>query len=117
MKLGQLAGQLADQLAASGVPVVTDIRNARVPGAVLQLDTIDSDRLIRDTRDINWRLVILGSPAGTTEALDTLGDQLERINAVVPLADIEATAFTVPNLSPDPLPALTATIATEITED
>ncbi len=113
MNLGQHAADLAGQLAASGVPVALDPRDARIPGAVLQVDRIDNPRLDRVLVDVTWRLVILGSTAGTVPALDTLGDLVSKLAAVVPLEDLEATAFTLPNLSPDPVPAFTATITTE----
>lgn len=114
MKLGQHAADLAAQLSDSGVNVTPDVRNARVPGAVLQVDRIDNDRLSRGLVDVTWRLVILGSASGTPEALDTLGEAITALNAVMPLTDLEATAFNLPNVGGgDPLPAFTATITTE----
>lgn len=113
MNLGAHAADLAGTLAESGVPVATDPRNARVPGAVLQVDKITNDRLSGQLRDVTWRLVILGSGSGTPEALDSLGRAVTALNDAWPLEDITATAFTIPNLAADPLPAFTATITTE----
>ncbi len=99
-------------LATDRTPVVTDPRNVRVPGGILMVRNITPDRLAAAPYTVDFELVLVSS--GTTPvALDELGTAAEDVLSRWPSLTFEAITISDPNVSSDPLPALTATITTE----
>ena len=112
MRLGTWAHELAETLSSEATPVVVDPRDVRVPGGVLMVRRVDPDRLAASPLTVDFELVLISAGA-TPEALDELGrmagDVATRWHSLV----WEAITITDPNVSPDPLPALTTTIQTD----
>lgn len=113
MTLADDARDAAAELSAAGaVHVATDPREVRVPGALLALRSVNYNTL-DDTPEATWDLVLIGSAGSQHLALDSLGDQAAALSSHVEGGRFEARTIRDPNISPDPLPALVATIITE----
>lgn len=114
MNLDTEAAAVAEQLqeAADGLHVATDPRNVRVPGALLALRAVDYNTL-DDTPRATWDLVLIGSTGSTGLALSSLGDMAAALSALVEGGTFTARTIRDPNVSPDPVPALVATVISE----
>lgn len=112
MNLGTWAQELATLLSSEDTPVVVDPRDVRVPGGVLMVRTVAPDRLAASPFTVEFDLVLISAGA-TPVALDELGRMAGDVLTRWPAMAFEAITITDPNLSGDPLPALTATIQTE----
>lgn len=112
MNLGTWTQDLATLLASADTPVTVDPRDVRVPGGLLMVRTIAPDRLAASPFTVEFDLVIISAGA-TPVALDELGRMASDVLTRWPTLSFEAVTITDPNLSGDPLPALTATIQTE----
>lgn len=112
MRLGDWTQELAATLGSTTTPVVTDPRDVRVPGGILMVKNIAPDRLAGTPYSVDFELVLVSSGA-TPVALDELGAAAEDVLSRWPSLAFEAININDPNLSGDPLPALTTTITTE----
>lgn len=112
MNLGTWAQELATELSSPTTPIVVDPRDVRVPGGVLMVRTIRPDRLAASPLTVEFDLVLVSAGA-TPVALDELGRMAGDIDTRWDSLRWEAITINDPNLSGDPLPALTATIQTD----
>lgn len=112
MNLGVWTQELVTLLASEDTPVAADPRDVRVPGGIVMVRSITPDRLSSVPVTVEYELVLVSAGA-TPEALDELGRMAGDISSRWPGLTFEALSINDPNLSGDPLPALTATISTE----
>ena len=112
VNIGTWTQELAEQLGSATTPVVLDPRDVRVPGGVLMLRSVDPDRVAATPYSVDFELVLISSGA-TRVALDELGRAASDVLSRWPSLSFEAITINDPNISGDPLPALTATISTE----
>lgn len=103
---------VAELTEGNDLHVATDPRNVRVPGALLALREIAYPGL-DDTPTITWDLVLIGTTGSRGLALASLGDMAAQLSPFVHRGVFTARTIRDPNVSPDPVPALVATVITE----
>lgn len=94
-----------------GINAVTDPRNLELPGAVVMPETIVANRLAAGVLDIDWEVYLVAPD--TENPFNILGEMLETISQHYLLANVQVQSLTLPNHSPDPLPALNFTLRLE----
>jgi len=101
-----------------GVECVADERDLNLPGALIAPELFAFDRLDGESLKAIWRIWLIERDSDPISSLNRLGEMLSALqeNTGVVASDIEPQALTLPNHSPDGLPALTFTIQTEISE-
>lgn len=105
------AQDAADMLAAAGVHTVTDPRDIEPPCAWVSPSRIAYPTLAGRPRTVEWEVYLIAPDSGVP--LFHLGDLIDRAATVFPGIEARTLGLTIPNLSPDPLPAITFTIETE----
>lgn len=113
MRIDQWSTELVALLQQCGIPAVTDPRNVIVPGAFVAVRRITGDRLSRGPYTVEWSVTLIAGGGGTPAALKTLGDLAALLEESFPGLVLEAAAISLPNVSPDPMPALSTTITIE----
>ena len=96
-----------------GVRAVTDPRDLDLPGAYLAPNEIATPTLDGTSLTVSWDVYLIAPDNGAHIA--ALGDLLDRIHPLTIGKKIRPQGLTLPNISPDPLPALHFQIETETT--
>lgn len=107
------AAELVEHLNGLGISTTSDPRNLTIPGALVAPQDVKASTLAPGHIEIAWDVWLVAPDNGSPiEALDPLISPL----IVEGLAtEFDVLALTLPNQSPDPLPAIQTTITT-ITE-
>lgn len=98
--------------ADAGLTAVSDPRNLALPGAWITPSTITPATLAGSWR-IEWEVYLVAPDNG--DPIHHLGALLDAARQVAPELTARTLTLTLPNHSPDPLPALTFTIETSHT--
>lgn len=117
MKLGAACQAVAQMITDAGVPAVTDERDLNLPGALVGPANVSFEVLDATSYVAAWDVWLVTIDNGAGPALDELGDMLAKVRAVVQVDEARAQAVVLANHGADPLPALTFTLTTQITED
>lgn len=115
--LSQLLEQFETDLAGVGVKATSDPRRLAVPGALLYPTLIDFDRLDADVATVPVEVLLIAKGLGTPQALDQLEDLLTKVKQLWTVPTVETVTATLPNHSPDPLPAFRFTLTTQVTSN
>lgn len=102
----------AELTAGTSLHVATDPRNIRIPGGLLAVREVRYNVLGADV-EVLWDLVLIGSTGSQHLALGSLGDLAAAVADKVEGGTFEARTVRDPNVSPDPVPALVATVITQ----
>ena len=97
---------------AEGLHVVTDPRDLALPGAWITPSTI-SPATLSGTWRVEWEVYLVAPDNG--DPIHHLSGLLEAARKVFPELTARTLTLTLPNHSPDPLPALIFTIETSHT--
>ena len=111
-RLQEALQALAERLTEAGLPATAGVEGLTVPGAILAPERLEYNRLGRFL-EATIEVVAL-APANSYE-LDYLEQASASIRAAFGIDQFEIGTFTLPSLSPDPLPCVTGKITIEIT--
>lgn len=109
--------EIADEISAFGVPAVVDSRDLVLPGAWVTLQSVGFDYLAGSSPyTLTVVVFLIARDLGTPAALDDLSELLDQLVEPVKITDATATTIVLPNQGADPLPALSFTLETRVTE-
>ncbi|MDD7554544.1 MULTISPECIES: hypothetical protein [Schaalia] len=111
--LASAALDLTKALDDLGIRAVTDPRDLDLPGVYLAPNEITTTTLDGAGLAVSWDVYLVAPDNGAHIA--ALGDLLDRIHPLTIGKKIRPQGLTLPNISPDPLPALHFEIETETT--
>lgn len=114
--LGAGLAEFAETVTAAGVPAYLDPRDLNPPCAWIEPTSIGSDSLdvTQLQVGVNVHLIAAGG-ADVPQQLDDLGRMLALLVPVLGAVDATPGTANLPNLSPDPLGALTIPLALDLT--
>lgn len=95
--------------------IALDPADVDVPGVVLYPNTMDWPTLDAAEYDLTVDLLLVAGAVPAADAIAQLDELLEAVRSVVPVTEARAVSLNLPSHSPDPLPALQATVAFNIT--
>lgn len=110
--LSASASEVIDLLAGAGVRAHTDPRDMDPPCAWISPQEITYPTLAGHPAHITWEVYLIVPDTGAP--LAHMGDLIARTATVLPGLTMRTLGLTVPSLSPDPLPAATFTVETEV---
>lgn len=111
MNLSTALAAIIDQLKEAGLPACRHIREAhKLPVLLVYPDEITFDRLDGHSYTYQVELALIAADTGfKDDSLDALSAMVEKLRQNFGIKHFKAEALGIPNLSGDPLPALSAT--------
>lgn len=113
VNLAQWTEEVVEHLSTAGLAVAADKRNVSVPGALVAFNNATAQALGGDVWTVEWDVLLIATDAGTAGALRQLQKLANQLEEVTQGDTYTAVMVTLPNHSPDGLPALRTTITTE----
>lgn len=114
---GHLAGVVVDPVADTRLSVALDPADVSLPGVIVYPNTLDWSTLDGADYDLTVDLVLVAGAIGARDAVGQLDQLLAAVRSVFPVPEARAVSLALPSHSPDPLPALQATVAFRITRE
>lgn len=117
--LDDVAGMLAGVVVEGGTPlaVALDPNDANLPGVLLYPNLLDWTTLDGIDYDLAVDLLMVAGGVPARDAVAQLDQLLRAVRSVLPITDVRAVSLLLPAHSPDPLPALQATVSFRITRE
>ncbi|QXG07725.1 hypothetical protein [Curtobacterium phage Penoan] len=114
--LDECVQHVADMLTAAGIPATGDPRDLNLPGAWVEPATVAFDTFDAQQAEVTMSVHLVTPDNGPMASMSALSDMLLTVRGLgLRMANITTEGITLTNHSPDPLPALTFSVAVEWT--
>lgn len=104
---------VVDALTAAGIPATIDASQIQIPGAWVTLESIEPHTLAGGSL-VTAQVVLVAMHPNAAHAFDALDQMAAAASQALGDQTWAAESITLPNHSPDPLPAIAASIELEV---